>query len=221
MNQIIAPTRAATLADLLADLGGIAPGRVRARPYPGTATEADLACVPKEPRALLELVDGCLVEKAMGYTESTQALWIAHLLLAFLEKHDLGVLSGADGPIRLGPGLVRLPDVAFVRKERLPGGTMPTAPIPDLVPDLAVEVLSAGNTAAEMDRKIHEYFQAGTALVWLVDCDRRTIAVYTGAEQIRTLTEADILDGGAVLPGFHLPVARVFERLPHAGNAAQ
>ena len=68
-------------------------------------------------------------------------------------------------------GLVRIPDVAFTSWERLPGRRVPPEPIPELAPDLAVEVLSQSNTEAEMTRKRGEYFAAGVRLVWLVDPD--------------------------------------------------
>lgn len=82
------------------------------------------------------------------------------------------------------------------------------------MPDLAVEVLSESNTPGEMQVKRKEYFLAGTTLVWQVDPRRRVVVVYAAPEMSVTLTEADTLDGGIVLPGFSLPVRRVFERLP-------
>ena len=54
------------------------------------------------------------------------------------------------------PGLVRLPDVSFVSWDRFPTGELPPEPMPNLVPDLAVEILSASNTPADMDRKVRE-----------------------------------------------------------------
>ena len=71
--------------------------------------------------------------------------------------------------LRLFPGLVRIPDIAFVSWARIPGGRMPKEPIPDLVPDLAVEVLSPSNTPREMALKRRHYFEAGVRLVWIVD----------------------------------------------------
>ena len=90
---------------------------------------------------------------------------------------------------------------------------VPSLDHPHLVPDLAVEVLSEGNTVPEMDRKRREYFRAGVRLVWLVDPEARTVAVFTGPDQHSTLGETDLLDGGAVLPGFTLSLAELFARL--------
>src|SRR5207244_67545 len=114
---------------------------------------------------------------------------------------DLGVVSGPDATMRLAPGLVRLPDVAFVAWARFPDGKLPAEPIPELVPDLAVEVLSRGNTEAEMERKRNEYFAAGVRLVWYLDPEPRTVRVYTNPTEVRLMTEDEALDGGEVLPG--------------------
>ena len=99
--------------------------------------------------------------------------------------------------------------------ERLPGRRIPSEPIPDLAPDLAVEVLSPGNTPGEMARKRQEYFAAGVRLVWLVDPEARTVEVYTDPEQSTVRHEADTLEGGAVLPGFALPLRELFAELEH------
>jgi Uma2 family endonuclease len=102
-------------------------------------------------------------------------------------------------------GNVRLPNVTFVCKGRLP--TVRT-PVPTLAPDLAVEVLSAGNTAGEMARKREEYFRSGTRLVWMVDPDTRTVAIYHAPEgPDRVVDESGTLDAEDVVAGFSTPVA--------------
>lgn len=208
------PPNGADLLDRIQSLGGIDPRRVLLRPLPGTATVADLLRYLDHSNSLYELVDGTLVEKCMGALEGRLGGWIIHLLDLFLEGNDCGELFAADSPFLLMRGLVRLPDVTFIRREQLPGGQIPSAPVPAIAPDLAVEVLSEGNTLGEMRRKRKEYFLAGTTLVWQVDPRRRVVVVYTAPEVSTTLTEADTLDGGTVLPGLQLPVRRVFERLP-------
>jgi Uma2 family endonuclease len=140
------------------------------------------------------------------------------LLRNFLDAHDLGIVLAPDGTLRLGPGLVRIPDVCFIAWERFPNRELPAEPIPDLVPDLAVEVLSESNTEAEMERKLQEYFAAGVRLVWYLEPETRRVRVYTGPGDVRTLGEAETLDGGAVLPGFHLTVADWFDRAGRRPN---
>ena len=207
-----------TAEDLLEALGGIALSRIRMRPPPGTATEADLIAVNDRKAGICELVDGVLVEKGMGYTESVLAIVISGFLRAFVGPRNLGLVSGADGMMRLFPGLVREPDVAFASWDRVPGRRFPTEPIAGFVPDLAVEVLSRSNTKAEMARKRREYFAAGVRLVWEVDPRARTVAVYHSAEEATFLDVAATLDGGEVLPGFEIPLADLFDELDRQGN---
>ncbi len=201
-----------TLADLHARLGHVPLQRIRCHPAPGTATEADVLVYPRGEKRLYELVDGVLVEKPMGYYESLLAAILIGFLSSFLEAHDLGLVLGADATLRLAPGLVRLPDVSFLTWEHFPNRELPAEPVPDLVPDFVVEVVSSGNTAAEMERKLQEYFAAGVRLVWYVYPEQRTVHVYTNLHDLRILHEADRLDGGSVLPGFQLPIQQWFAR---------
>ncbi len=202
-----------TVAELLRKLGGIPAERVVLDPPPGTATEKDVLEVERHQGRICELVEGVLVEKAMGLAESFVALEIAFLLRQFLAEHNLGFVAGADGTLRLWPGLVRIPDVSFISWDQLPNRKIPKKPIPDLYPDLAVEVLSRKNTKAEIERKLHEYFRSGTRLVWVVDPRKRTVAVYTAPDQSRLVTEQESLDGGEVLPGLTLPLSKLFADL--------
>ena len=207
-----------TLADLLDRLGGVSPDRVRFEPPPGTATEADLLAVEQREGRLCELVDGVLVEKPMGYRESLVASTLNRFLGTFVTARDLGLVSGEAGMMRLFPGLVRIPDVAFAAWDRFPDRRAVDSPIPDLVPSLAVEVLSRGNTEAEMARKLAEYFAAGVQLVWLVDLNTRTVVCYTAPDRSVTLQAEDALDGGAVLPGFSLPLRELFSDVDRAAR---
>jgi Uma2 family endonuclease len=200
-----------TLADLHARLGEVPLSRIRLHPPPGTATEADVLVRPNGEKRLFELVDRVLVEKTMGYYESLLAALLIGFLRAFLHQNDLGFVMGADAPLRLAPGLVRLPDISFVLWDRFPNRELPPEPIPDLVPDLAIEVLSEGNTEAEMARKLQEYFAAGVQLAWYVDPRARTVRVYTSPTDVRLLSEEDTLEGGSVLPGFTVNIREWFE----------
>ncbi|MBI3273373.1 MAG: Uma2 family endonuclease [Planctomycetes bacterium] len=208
-----------TLGDLLDRLGGIPAYRVRLQPYPGTATEADVLAIERQENRLCELVDAALVEKTRGYKESLLACAIAELLRAHVRVRRSGLVTGADGMLRLFPGLVRIPDVAFVSWDRIPGRRVPSEPIPSLVPDLAVEVLSPGNTAAEMARKRDEYFAAGVRLVWYVDPETRTAVVHATRDRNLALARLDALDGADVLPGFTLPLRDLFAELDQQGPA--
>ena len=207
-----------TMAEVLDELGGIPLDRILFHPAPGTATEQDVVELARRENRLCELVDGVLVEKAMGYEESIVAGAILSFLRAFVIPRNLGQVSGADGMMRLFAGLVRIPDVAFASWSRFPNGKLTGEAIPDLAPDLAVEVLSSTNTAGEMKRKCREYFAAGTRLVWLVDPATRTISVFSSPENHSVLTASDTLDGDPVLPGFSLAVLDLFADLDRQSN---
>ena len=203
-------TKVLTLADLVERFGPMPDGRIRTDPPPGTATEQDVIDIEARESRLCELVDGVLVEKAVGYYESYLALRLGHFLIGFVERHRLGVVAGEAGMMRLSAGLVRIPDVSFVSWNRLPGRRVPRVPIADLAPDLAVEVISPGNTVLEMERKLQDFLAAGVQLVWYVYPEPQEIHVYT-AERHDVLTIEQELSGGDVLPGFVLPLRQLFE----------
>jgi len=212
-TETISPTRFQTVAELLHELGDVPPHRVWLRPTPGTATEKDVIAAEERENRLCELVDGVLVEKGMGYYESRLAVVLIALVERFLDDNNLGVVAGEGGMLRLATGLVRIPDVSFIRWERLPGRKVPREPIPNLVPDLAVEVLSKTNTRREMQRKLREYFAAGVTLVWYLNPKKRRVTVFTSADaQPIQLDEDGVLDGGDVLPGFRLSICEWFAR---------
>jgi Uma2 family endonuclease len=210
-------TRWETIEDLVEQLGGIPLRRIRMTPTPGTATETDLLEAEGRYHSLFELVDGVLVEKAIGYRESILAAALGGILLDFVGPRNLGVVSGPDGMVRLFPGLVRGPDVAYATWDCFPDRRIPDEPIPTLAPDLVVEVLSESNTVREMERKRGEYFSQGVSVVWEIDPETRTATVYKADGTVIELTESDRLDGGDVLPGFSLELRELFAELDRHG----
>jgi Uma2 family endonuclease len=199
-----------TIADLLKRLGNIPANRVRLHPTPGTATEKDVIAVLDHENRPCELVEGTLVEKAMGIEESEIAGTILIAVKSFVRPRKLGIVTAADGPVALFAGLVRIPDVMFASWNCFPDRKRPKTPVPHIAPDLAVEVLSKSNTKPEMARKLDEYFKSGVKLVWLVDPKTKTVRVYTAVDQFVRLKEGQTLDGGDVLPGFSMPITEVF-----------
>jgi len=201
-----------SLADLQQHLGGIPLERILLYRSPGTATEDDAIWLEEHEDRLCELVDGVLVEKAMSSFESLIAAILIRLIGNFLDTNNLGVLLGADGQLWILPTKMRLPDISFIRWERFPGGKLPDDRVYRIAPDLAVEILSAGNTTKEMDCKLSEYFQAGVRLVWYIDPQSRTARIYTALDQMHEIDTAGQLDGQDVLPGFSLRLGELFER---------
>lgn len=216
-SVVAAPPQIETVADLIDRLGGVDPRRIRFRPPPGMACVQDVIDLAERRGKLCELVDGVLLEKVMGLTESNLAVFLAGLLNAVVIPRNLGFVTGADGATELMPDLVRIPDVAFVSWDRTPNRKRPTAPVPRLAPNLVVEVLSSSNTPGEMASKRRDYFAAGVERVWEVDPDTYTVAVYSAPTKAVTLGVADTLDGETVVPGFSLPVATLFAELDRQG----
>lgn len=204
-----------SVADLLHQLGDVAPERVRMNPSPGTATLDDLiAANESKTGPVCEWVDGTLVEKTMGFHESTVAMIVGFEIELYLRSNDVGTITGPDGVMKILPKIGRAPDVAFLAWASLPGGKPPprSDKVPAVVPDLAVEVLSESNRPGEMARKRDEYFRAGVKLVWEIDPESRSATVYTSPTAAQPIPADGTLDGGTVLPGFRLSLKTVFDR---------
>lgn len=200
-----------TVADLLDRLGGIPAERIRLNPSPGTATEEDLIrLLDAADKRICELIDGVLVEKAMGAKEGLLGGWIGHMLWSHLDEHDVGLVMGDGSPVRVRLGLVRVPDVSFVSWSRIPGDEFPDDPVSKIIPDLAIEVLSRSNTVAEIELKLDHYFDAGVRLVWVIDPKKKKARIYTSRSRIQEIGPEGVLVGGKILPGFRLPLANVF-----------
>jgi Uma2 family endonuclease len=200
------------VADFLDHLGDIPPERLRLNPRPGTATEQDVIEAEARFDRLCELVDGTLVEKAMGFYEARVGGVLCRFLERFQETNDLGLVFTANAPIRIAPGLIRLPDASFFFWDHFPNRLLPAGQILEEAPDLAVEVLSPFNTKNEMERKRREYFLNGCKLVWEIDPVKKTVRVYTAPDESKLIRERGTSDGGEVLPGFKLPAAELFAR---------
>lgn len=209
-----------TFAEVLAHLGDVPPERVLTNPAPGTATPDDLANPAVVGDRLCELVDGILLEKAIGAHADGIGAWLLVQIFNFASLQNLGKTFGAQGGFVVGGLTVRMPDVSFYRWDTATDPVeldhLTTAFLQE-EPDLVVEVLSPGNTAKEMAIKLTEFERLGIELVWYVDPEAKTVTVYPKGKTrgSKVLTVADTLEGGKVLPGFALPVRDIFaSRLP-------
>jgi Uma2 family endonuclease len=159
-----------------------------------------------------ELVRGeLIVREPAGFRHGDIA---ARLLIAvgtFVESRSLGRVFTAETGFRLrtNPDTVRAPDVAFVRRDRLPDP--PPRGYAAIPPDLVIEVLSPDDRPGDVLSKVGDWLQAGTSLAWVVDPERRTARVYRADGSQALITDADRLDGEAVLPEFQYELRRAFE----------
>lgn len=199
-----------TAVDLVRQLGPMPLHRVVSDPAPGSATVDDVVRMETDHDRLCELIDGTLVEKTMGAFESFLAGTLIQLLNNYLATHRIGIALTTDGMMQLFPNQVRIPDACFISWERLEGSGFPDKPLPDMVPEVAAEIISRGNTQEEMDRKLRDYFTAGVRMVWYFYPVTKTVKVFTSPESSTTLNEGDTLDGGEVLPGFTLALDTFF-----------
>ncbi|GJG85793.1 hypothetical protein tb265_09740 [Gemmatimonadetes bacterium T265] len=171
------------------------------------------------PKDRVELVDGEVVPKygvegPLSPTSGGHGAVVSNLSFA-LESHvrprRLGRVFTDPSTFVISevPKRIRCPDVAFVRSDRLTAGLRMKGFI-RLAPDLAAEVISPSEPTKNIERKIAQYLEAGVRLVWRVDPRPRDVTVYTPDGAVVRLTDSGTLDGGAVLPGFALPVAELF-----------
>jgi len=168
--------------------------------------------MPEEDACLVELVRGRVVREPRPNTRHGQlTIRLGGRIDAYATERGLGITVTESGfVLSVDPPTVRGPDVAFIATRDSPpeedlAGFWPIAP------DLAVEIVSPSNRAAEIREKVLEYLASGTRLVWVVDPATRSVAVYRSRADIRLLTEGDALEGGDVLPGFRLAVRELFE----------
>ncbi len=176
--------------------------------------------MPEEDEYRIELVRGRVVRDQLpGARHGQLTIKLGAWIDAYASERGLGITFAHLGCVlSVDPPTVRGPDVAFVVEERLPPGGLP-AGFWRSAPDLAVEIVSPSNRAVEIREKVLEYLAAGSRLVWVVDPVTRSVAAYRSREDIRLLTEGDVLEGGDVLPGFRLALTDLFAVLaPSSGS---
>lgn len=177
-------------------------------------TAEELWELPETPGKRFELVKGELVEvPGAGLEHAELVRLLLRLLDPFVSGRGLGDVYG-DGlayTIARSPDVVRVPDVSFIARGRIPKdagrGFVPFAP------DLAVEIVSPSDRAEDVYGKVRGYLEAGVRMVWVVWPAYRAITVHTVSGEVRELSSEDTLDGGDVLPGFQIPVSELFSAL--------
>jgi len=159
-----------------------------------------------------ELINGRIVPMTpTGDEHGAVEMNIAAELRAFVREHNLGkVRCGEVGIyVRRNPDSVRAADVLYVSNERY--ARKGSSAFLDVSPDLVVEILSPSDTWTNVTQKVRDYFAIGVRMVWVVDPTTRSISAYRSPTDIREFTANDTLPGDDILPGFSVPVARLFE----------
>ena len=170
---------------------------------------------------IVELVEGEIVEMSKPTGLHGQITMLLSLKIGnYVVGNGLGVVTAADTGFILernpdGRDTIRGLDIAFIRSARVPD-VLPDQMV-DVAPDLAVEVISPSNEAADIHHKIRQLLAAGTTLVWIVYPSTRTVEVHSHSGAA-TLEGDDALSGGDVLPGFEVPVREIFPAPATANN---
>ena len=161
---------------------------------------------------LLELIRGELKRMSpTGLTHGVICIELGAKLSSFVKSNSLGLVCGGETGfiVERNPDSVISADLAFISRERL-ATVENREKFGPSAPDLAVEVLSPGNKAKEINEKIALYFAAGSRAVWVFNPRQRTATVYSSPSEFHTLSEQDTLEGGDVLPGFELKLSELF-----------
>ncbi len=178
-------------------------------------TDAEFMALPQDGHRY-EIVNGELVDMGNsgaqhGYTCSLMLM----ALMVYVLSGKLGVVFDSSTAFTMKNGNKRSPDISFFAKERLQGMTKLPTGFLDGAPDLVIEVLSPGNTVAELDEKLTEYFANGSRLAWIISPSQHYVLVYRSPQEPdRLLKSGDFLDGEEVMPGFRYAVAELFQGLP-------
>ncbi len=174
-------------------------------------TADELLLMPKD-GFRYELVKGELKKMSpAGFEHGVIGMNLGMLLARYVKANKLGDVCLAETGFKIAsaPDTVLAPDVSFVRRERIPESGRPQAFYPG-APDLAVEVVSPGDTKKEVAGKVEDWLAAGCQAVWVINSKRRTVVIHRPQTEALTLTEDDELDGQDVVPGFRCSVSEIF-----------
>jgi Uma2 family endonuclease len=175
-------------------------------------TADELLALPTGMGKRYELVAGELrTMSPSGWRHGQITANVSELLGTFIRKQNLGRWFGAETGflLRRAPDTVRAPDFAFIANEHLPKSAPVEAFWPG-APDLAVEVLSPGDTAGEVAEKIEEWLAAGCAAVWVVDPKLQMVTIYRSLTEVQIKAAGETLVGDPVVPGFSCTVDELF-----------
>ena len=176
-----------------------------------TMTEAELMALPRD-GFKRELVDGEIRVSPAGTLHAHVIVQVSRRVANHVYDHGLGYVLDSSTGVWMPSGNLRVPDLTFVSREKLPAG------LPEgflrVTPDLVAEVLSPGDSERAILDKVGEYLAAGVRMVWVIDPRSRTAAAYRSLTDVRSLSEDDDLEGEEVIPGFRCRLGNVLGSWP-------
>ncbi len=174
-------------------------------------TAAELASIAARDEYRYELVDGRVIRMSpVGWQHGVIVGRLLGMLVSHLRGRNAGeAVTEVGFTLRTNPDTVRGPDVAFVRQERVPRETLRTFWMGG--PDVAMEVMSPGDTPKEMDVKVAEYLSAGVSAVVVIDPDVSTVTLHEPGGLRYISRRGEELDLSDVIPGFRCTVDDIFD----------
>ncbi|MCS7056921.1 MAG: Uma2 family endonuclease [Thermoflexales bacterium] len=174
---------------------------------PAIRSVDDMYHVPRDGQKY-ELIEGALVVSPAGMQHEEVGAELLFLIRSFLAKERLGKVFGSSVGYQLAERVLLSPDVSFVRTERLPRGSSPEG-FGRFAPDLAVEIISPGDSMTTIEDKVELYLKHGTQLVWVINPKLRRATIYRADGSVSVIRGDGVLSGEAVLPGFTCALAEI------------
>ena len=175
-------------------------------------TEAELMALPDDGRKY-ELVEGEIVVGNTGIEHEYIGGRLFGPLSMLVYELKLGIVCGSSAGYWMKSGNLRSPDLSFISKERLRGLKHAPKKFFDGAPDLAVEILSPNDTVETLHEKTVEYFESGARLVSVLNPEEETVLGYHSPQPDSLLKAGDAVDGEDVIPGFSMPLSKIFAEL--------
>jgi len=173
-------------------------------------TDQELLAMPHD-GIKREIIGGEIVMMSpANYNHGTLISRLYAALGPFVYDHHLGELADGQSGFRLNNGDLLCPDISFISAARDAAHRASNATFLQGAPDLAVEVLSPSDTIELLEEKLRLLFNSGTRLAWIVHPRTKCIHVYRTPDAPRVLHISDTLEGQDVIPGFSLPVSKLF-----------
>ncbi len=190
-----------------------APPKPAAPAKPALITAEEFMWMDDSEGVRAELIRGVICEMGgTGIVSSAIAGKFVFHLLYFVTPRRLGIVGTPDGAVRLerDPDTVRIPDAMFISTDRMAREEYRDVFV-EVIPNIAVEVKSRTDSVAQTHDKARMWHSHGVPLVWAAYPETRTIDVHRADGSVTTLTDADTLDGGEILPGFSVAVSDIFD----------